>query len=201
MFISVEGIEGSGKSTLLDGIQHALETDGHRIVRVREPGGTPAGDRVRELFLDAALGKVDPLAEMMLINASRAQLTQDVIRPALAKGFVVLCDRYVHSSLAYQGFGRGIPLETVREVCRIATNGLMPDLTIFVDVSVETSMERVAQRGKPDRLDRESAAFHQRVRDGYRRLALTDDRIVTVDGELDADAVLDAALAAVAVIA
>ena len=201
MFISVEGIEGSGKSTLLDGIQHALETDGHRIVRVREPGGTPTGDGVRRLFLDDASVRIDPLAEVMLMNASRAQLTQDIIRPALAQGFVVLCDRYVHSSLAYQGFGRGIPVETVREVCRIATNGLMPDLTIFVDVSVETSMARVAQRGKPDRLDRESAAFHHRVRDGYRQLALTDDRIVTVDGELGPDAVLDAALAAVATIA
>jgi len=199
MFISVEGIEGSGKSTLLDGLEHALRTDGHRIVRVREPGGTPAGDRVRALFLDPAV-QIDPLTEMMLINASRAQLTRDVIRPALAQGAAVLCDRYVHSSLAYQGYGRGIPVETVREVCGIATGGLMPNLTIFVDVTVETSMARVAQRGKPDRLDRESAEFHHRVRDGYRQLALNDDRIVTVDGELGPEAVLDAALAALAVL-
>lgn len=200
MFITVEGIEGSGKSTLLDGLEHALATDGHRIVRVREPGGTPAGDRVRGLFLDPAV-QIDGVTEMLLINASRAQLTHDVIRPALERGDSVLCDRYVHSSLAYQGFGRGLPLETVRDVCRIATGGLMPDLTIFVDVSVETSMARVAQRGKPDRLDAESAAFHQRVREGYRKLVLTDENIVTIDGELAPEAVLDAALAAVSVIA
>lgn len=201
MFISLEGIEGCGKSTLLDGIAHALETEGRRIVRVREPGGTPAGDRVRALFLDTNV-RIGGLTEMMLINASRAQLTADVIRPALAEGSVVLADRYVHSSLAYQGYGRGVPLETVSKVCEIATDALMPDLTLFVDISVETSLRRVAQRGETiDRLDGETRAFHERVREGYKRLAEHDGRVVTVDGELPPEAVLDAALAAIATLA
>lgn len=201
MFISLEGIEGCGKSTLLDGIAHALETEGRRIVRVREPGGTPAGDRVRALFLDSDV-RIGGVTEMMLINASRAQLAADVIRPALADGSVVLADRYVHSSLAYQGYGRGVPLETVAKVCEIATGGLMPDLTLFVDISVETSLRRVAQRGETiDRLDGETRAFHERVREGYKRLAEHDERVVTVDGELPPEAVLDAALAAIATLA
>jgi len=201
MFISLEGIEGCGKSTLLDGIAHALETEGRRIVRVREPGGTPAGDRVRALFLDTNV-RIGGVTEMMLINASRAQLTADVIRPALADGSVVLADRYVHSSLAYQGYGRGVPLETVSKVCEIATDGLMPDLTLFVDISVETSLRRVAQRGETiDRLDGETHAFHERVREGYKRLAEHDERVVTLDGELPPEAVLDAALAAIATLA
>lgn len=201
MFISLEGIEGCGKSTLLDGIAHALETEGRRIVRVREPGGTPAGDRVRDLFLDSKV-RIGGVTEMMLINASRAQLTADVIRPALAENSVVLADRYVHSSLAYQGYGRGVPLETVAKVCEFATDGLMPDLTLFVDITVETSLRRVAQRGETiDRLDGETHAFHERVRAGYKRLAEHDERIVTLDGELAPEAVLDAALAAIATLA
>ena len=112
MFISFEGIEASGKSTLMAAVDHALRAEGQETLITREPGGTPAGNAVRKIFLQPGL-QFNPLAETLLVNASRAQLVSDVIRPALARGVVVLCDRYVHSTLAYQGYGRGLPIDLV----------------------------------------------------------------------------------------
>lgn len=196
MFISFEGIEGSGKSTLMAAVERALRAEGHEVLLTREPGGTPAGDAVRQIFLQPGLA-VNPIAEMLLINASRSQLVADVIRPALERGTVVLCDRYVHSSLAYQGYGRGLSLELVRTVCDAATGGLMPDLTLLVDISPETSRRRVASRGNGhDRLEREDDVFHRRVREGYLELARHDPRLVALDGERAPEQVVDAAMAA-----
>ena len=134
MFVSFEGIEGSGKSTLLAAVESALRAQGSDLVVTREPGGTPAGDAIRRVFIEPHF-ELSPMAETLLVNASRAQLVADVIGPALKDGKLVLCDRYVHSSLAYQGYGREQPLNAVRAICNAATGGLMPDLTLLIDVS------------------------------------------------------------------
>ncbi len=200
VFISFEGIEASGKSTLMAAVDHALRAQGHKTLITREPGGTPAGDAVRRIFLDPEMA-INPLTEMLLINASRAQLVADVIRPALESGVVVLCDRYVHSTLAYQGYGRGLPLDVVRAVCNAATGALMPDLTLLVDVSYETSRKRLASRGDGhDRVELEEDAFHHRVREGFLELGKHDPLVVTLDGERPAEEVVDAAMAALSAV-
>ena len=201
MFITFEGIEGSGKSTLMASIDHALRAQGQETLVTREPGGTPTGDAVREIFLEKPHLKIDPVAEALLINASRAQHVADVIRPALARGVVVLCDRYIDSSVAYQGYGRGVPLDLVRQICNAATGGLLPDLTLLVDVSVETSHARLAARGNGrDRMEREDADFHRRIREGYLEIGKHEPRVVTLDGERSPEEVADAALAALAAV-
>lgn len=201
MFISFEGIEGSGKSTVMAAVERALRADGHEVVVTREPGGTPAGDAAREILLHNRDMAISPVTELMLMNASRAQLVADIVRPALARGAVVLCDRYMHSSLAYQGYGRGIPLDVVRAVCDAATGGLMPDLTLLIDVSYETSRARLSERSADhDRMEREEEAFHRRVRDGYLDMAKRDERFVRIDGERAPEEVADAALAALSAV-
>ncbi len=179
-------------------VDAVLRGRGYATLGVREPGGTPAGDAVRAIFLQPGM-RLDPRAELLLINASRAQLVDEIIRPALARETAVLCDRYVDSTLAYQGYGRGLPLETVQNVCAAATGGLMPDLTLLVDVSTETSRSRLAERGRAvDRIEHEDGAFHRRVREGFLELAKRDSRVVRIDGERPAGAVIDAAMAALA---
>lgn len=201
MFISFEGIEGSGKSTVMAVIERALREEGHEVVVTREPGGTPAGDAAREILLHRRDVAINPLTELMLMNASRAQLVSDVVRPALARGAVVLCDRYVHSSLAYQGYGRGLSLDLVRAVCDAATGRLMPELTLLIDVSYETSRARIAERNQNhDRMEREAEEFHRRVREGYLELARHDERFVRIDGERAPEEVADAAMAALSAV-
>ncbi len=174
----------------------ALREEGLETVLTREPGGTPAGDAVREIFLHSA-ATLTPMTELLLINASRAEFVAGVIRPALERHAAVLCDRYTHSSLAYQGYGRGLPLELVRMTCAAATGGLAPDLTIYVDISYERSRERLAERGHGnDRMERQDADFFRRAREGFRELARRDPRIVQIDGEAPADEVMAQAMAA-----
>ena len=199
-FISFEGIEGSGKSTLMAAVERALRAEGRDVLVTREPGGTPAGDRVRSIFLDPELS-LRPVSEVLLVNASRAELVASVILPALERDAVVLCDRYVHSTLAYQSYGRGLPLDLVRSLCDAATGGLMPDLTLLTDVSHETSRERLANRGAiHDRVEREPVAFHNRVREGFLDLARHDPRLVALDAERSQEEVLDAAMAALSAV-
>ena len=200
MFISFEGIEGSGKSTLMGAIDRALRAQGRETVMTREPGGSPFGDTVRGIFLKPGL-TINPLAEVLLVNASRAQLVREVIFPALEQGHVVLSDRFVHSTLAYQGYGRGLSLELVQTICNIATGGLAPDITLLVDVSCETSRNRLALRSdRRDRLEHEDEAFHRRVREGYLELGKRDAKIITIDGERPMDDVVDAAMAALSAV-
>jgi dTMP kinase len=171
MFVVVEGIEGSGKSTLVAAIAGELRAAGRDVVVTREPGGTPLGDAVRDLFLNRAL-EISPPAESMLVNAARAQHVTDVIRPALAAGRVVLCDRFVDSTLAYQGYGRRGDLEALRVVCGIATGGLEADFTLVLDLAVGTARQRMRERCAPsDRIESEADAFHERVRQGFLELA------------------------------
>ncbi len=201
MFITVEGIEGCGKSTLLAGLSERLRDEGREIIVTREPGGSPAGDAVRAIFLDPAL-VVAPLTEAFLINASRVQHVLETIEPALRRGAAVLCDRYVDSTLAYQGYGRGIDLALLRSVCDAATGGLMPEATFILDVPVAISRERVAsRRAALDRVEAEDDAFHERVRRGYLDLARTAPRYHVIDATKSARDVLADALGVIAGIA
>jgi dTMP kinase len=196
VFISFEGIEASGKSTVMAAVKRALLAQGTEVVTSIEPGGTPAGEAIRGVFLKPGTNLL-PVTELLLINASRAQLVAEVIQPALARGAAVLVDRYVHSTIAYQGHGRGLPLELVQTVCNAATGGLMPDLTLLMDVTLETSGRRIAARGEVvDRMEQEGMAFHQRVRRGFLEMAAHDDRVVAINGERSPEEVADAAMAA-----
>jgi dTMP kinase len=194
-FFVVEGIEGSGKSSLLAAIADHLRSRIRDVLVTREPGGTPLGDAVRAVFLDRAIS-IDALAEALLVNAARAQHVCDVVRPALAAGRVVLCDRYVDSTLAYQGYGRGLSLPLLRDISHAANGGLEADLTLVIDVPVAVSRARTRLRDRSvDRLESEDDAFHERVRRGYLELA-SSPRHRLLDGTRAPDQVLQAALRA-----
>lgn len=192
-----EGIEACGKSTLLTGLAQRLRAEGRDVLVTREPGGTELGERIRELVL-APEERVAPATEALLMSADRAQHVAEVIRPALAAGTWVLCDRFTTSTFAYQGYGHGVPLDSLRALAAIATGGLEPDVVLLVDVPVAVSRERVVNRatasGKPtDRLEREDTAFHARVREGYLALAREDRRIAVLDGSRPAAELIEAA--------
>jgi dTMP kinase len=178
-FITFEGIEGCGKTTQLRRLAERL---GARAVVTREPGGTAIGRAVREVLLDPGNRAMSPTAELLLYFADRAQHVAEVVRPALAEGRVVLCDRHVESSLAYQGHGRGL-----------ATGGLRPDAIVLVDVPVEVGLLRVGRRGAHDRLEAEDREFHERVRGGYEALLAEEpSRWLRLDGTAPPDAVFEA---------
>ncbi len=194
MFITVEGIEGCGKSTLLAGLSERLRDRGGEIIVTREPGGTAVGDAVRETFLKLEL-KPAALTEAFLINAARVQHVVELIAPALSRGATVLCDRFIDSTLAYQGYGRGVDLGLLRNLCNIATDGLTPDLTIVLDIPVAISRERVrARHGRLDRMESEDDAFHVRVRDGFLTLARNGGRYRVLDGTRPPEELVAAAL-------
>ena len=177
--IAFEGVEGSGKSTQLELLRQLLEEQGRDVVVTREPGGTPAGERVRELLLDREV-ELHPRAEALLFAAARAELVEAVIRPALERGAVVLCDRYLDSSLAYQGGARGLGRDPVEQVNRFATGGLVPDLVVLLDLDPADGLARRAR--DPDRIEAQDLGFHRRVRDAFRDLAAADpDRFAVVD--------------------
>ncbi len=191
MFVTFEGIEGSGKSTLIEHVRRRSDVFGIPVVTTREPGGTPLGDAVRAVFLDPAL-RIDPIAEVFLVNASRAQLVVDVIRPALRKEQIVLCDRFFDATVAYQGFGRGLDVEVLIELSLAATQSLAPDLTFLLDVPVDLAFERLRMRQArsgvvPDRMEREDGEFHERVRRGYLTLAERFPRFIVLDARRPPD--------------
>jgi dTMP kinase len=189
-FITFEGIEGCGKTTQLRRLAARL---GPGCVVTREPGGTAIGGAVRQVLLDPANRGLTPMAELLLYFADRAQNVAEVVRPALAAGRVVLCDRHVESSLAYQGYGRGLPLEAIRALAALATGGLRPDMIVLLDVPVEVGLARVGQRGAHDRLEAEVREFHDRVRAGYESLRAEEaSRWLVLDGAASPDAVFAA---------
>ena len=180
LFITFEGGEGCGKSTQARALFRNIRGSGVPVILTQEPGGTPLGREVRQ-WLKGEFDS-DPVAELLLFNASRAQLVNNVIRPALKGGKVVLCDRFYHSTIAYQGYGRGLDLEMIDTVNNIATSGLKPDLIIFLDTDVEQALSR--KRNK-DRFEHEDIAFHKRVKQGYLEMCKADPKLLMViDGSL-----------------
>lgn len=178
-FITFEGPDGSGKSTQIELLVDHLRLKGWDVLTTREPGGTPIGDQIRKVLHDVANTEMVFEAEILLYSASRAQLVGQAIRPALAQGAVVLSDRYADSTIAYQGYGRGLDLAVLRRITDFATGGLTPDLTIFLDVPVELGLERkrlalMQHSGEWNRLDQEDVGFHRRVRQGYLELAAAE---------------------------
>ena len=172
-FVSFEGIDGCGKRTLMDRLAGWLTEAGVPNIRVREPGGTAIGEKIRDILLDPASSEMIGRAEVLLYSASRAQLTWQVIVPAMEKGAWVLADRFVDATFAYQGFGRGFDLEHLGMIQRWATGGLMPDKTVLLDCDVDLATSRLSGRDglDRDRIEREEGAFHRKVRDGYLALA------------------------------
>jgi len=183
-FVTFEGIDQSGKSTQLELLAADIRRAGLEVLTVREPGGTPLGDAVREMLLGPEHTGMDPWAEALLYAAARAQLVKDVIRPALGRGTIVLSDRYIDSSLVYQGIARGLGKERILDLNQGATGGLMPDLTLVLHLDVGTSRERLAARGTAeDRIEGEPLDFHHQVEDGYRQLEqMYPARVVGIDG-------------------
>ncbi|WP_199099194.1 dTMP kinase [Dyella sp. ASV21] len=196
-FISLEGGEGAGKSTLLAGLQRHLVSRGVSLVQTREPGGTALGEAVRAIVLNPQHRDMCAEAELLLMFASRAQLVRECIEPALAAGQWVLCDRFTDASYAYQGGGRGVPAERIVTLERWATEGLVPDLTLLLDLPVATGRARAAGRGEADRIEVEEDAFFERVRSTYRaRAAAEPKRFRLIDASLTPEQVLAAATAA-----
>jgi dTMP kinase len=166
LFVVLEGGEGVGKTTQWRRLAETLRDVGHEVVAVREPGGTPAGDAIRALLLDPA-SSLEPSTEALLFAASRAQLVRDVITPALSRGAIVLVDRFLLSTYAYQGAGRGLPIDALQAVNAVATGGRSPDLTLLLNVPLDVAMQRMRARGAADRLEQESPLFHERVRSAF----------------------------------
>lgn len=194
MFITLEGPEGSGKSSQLPALAEYLRSRGYTVLTTREPGGTPIGDQVRQVLTRMENQGMSPRSETLLFCAARAQLVDQVIRPALARGEVVISDRYADSTLAYQGYGHGNDLAVLRQLLHFATGGLWPDLTLLLDVDSAAGLERRrSSGGEWNRLDDYALSFHQRVRQGYLDLARSQaERWVVVDAAQSMDAVQQA---------
>ncbi len=191
LFVTFEGPDGSGKTTQVARLAESLRAAGRDVIATREPGGTRIGDQVRAILHAPENRSMRPVTELLLYCASRAQLVSEVIRPHLERGGIVLSDRYADSSLAYQGYGRGIDLIPLRAILAFATDGLRPDLTLLLDLDAEEGLRRRrGSGGEWNRLDQEAVAFHTRVREGYLALARAEpDRWVVIDAARGAEEV------------
>lgn len=178
-----EGVEGAGKSTQIPLLASYLTSNGISAVCTLEPGGTEVGQRIREILLDPSLSNMDAVAELMLYAAARAQHVQEVILPSINEGKTVICDRFSDSTIAYQGYGRGLDLGLIKTLDDMATAGLSADLTIILDLPVQAGLERNTEAGKRDRLELEPHSFHEKVREGFHRIAAGRPKAVLLSGE------------------
>lgn len=191
LFITFEGPEGSGKTTQIGLLAADLIERRHRVFITREPGGTAIGEAVRAVLLNPAHVEMSERAEALLFNAARAQLVDQMIRPALERGETVLCDRYGDSTLAYQGYGHGQPLEPLRRLIAYATGGLVPDLTVYLDLDVRVGLarKRIGAAEEWNRIEEKALAYHEAVRRGYLEMAAADPRWLVVDAAQPVDAI------------
>ena len=181
LFITFEGGEGSGKSSQAKSLYGRLKRRGIPVILIHEPGSTTLGQRISRLLKWAHNTEISPLSELLLFNAARSQLVSRVIKPALEQGKVVICDRFADSTLAYQSFGRGLSLDTVKQINGLACQGVQPDITFLLDIPVEAGLSR-KDKNKPDRFEKEPLAFHKKVRQGYLELAQREpERFLVID--------------------
>lgn len=183
-FITIEGCEGSGKTTILKMLCQEFKENNIKYFSTREPGGSKISEQIRNVILNVENTKMDYMTEALLYAASRRQHLEEVVKPALEEGNIVICDRYLDSSLAYQGYARGLGIKEVYEINMYATSGFLPELTIYVDIPVEVGLERISNNNRDvNRLDLEKVSFHNKVREGYLEIAkMYPDRIVKIDG-------------------
>ena len=180
MFISFEGIEGSGKSTQIDLLESHLKELGYKVEKLREPGGTLMGEKIRDIFLQDTSEKVDPITEAFLLYASRKHLDQNFLREKINQGYIVIADRYSDATVAYQCFGKGLEKDFI-DLIHNSSNLLTPDLTFYMDISAEMSRERISDR-EMDRMESESVEFFDRVRQGYLQIAAENpERVISLD--------------------
>jgi len=192
LFITVEGPDGAGKTTQLKLLAQELEMAGIEVVLTREPGGTEIGDHIRSLILDPAFAKMADMTEILLYAASRAQHVNELILPALDEGKIVLCDRFVDASVAYQGYGLGFPVETIEQVNAHATGGLVPDRTYLFDLTVEDAKKRMHARGALDRIEQRDDTFRQRVYDGFMAIAAEEPaRVRRIDANREVEEIAE----------
>ena len=197
IFITIEGPDGSGKTTALQQVVPRLQQEMNRkVVATREPGGSPIAEKIRSLILDPSHTDMDSRTEALLYAASRRQHLIEKVLPVLESGDVIFCDRFVDSSIAYQGYARGIGEEGIREINEFATEGIEPDVTLYIDVPAEVGIQRIhanLDEREYNRLDQEKLAFHEKVRAGYQQLAQANpERIVVVDGTMSRESVAEA---------
>jgi len=183
MFITLEGPDGSGKSMQIPALAEFIRSQGYEVLTTREPGGTNIGDQIRQVIMKLGNTSMHPRTEILLFCAARAQIVEEVLRPALQRGVVVISDRYADSTLAYQGYGHGVDLDEVTRLLKFTTGGLRPDLTLLLDVDAETGLRRrQSSGGEWNRLDAYALSFHKRVREGYHQLAAAEpERWRTID--------------------
>lgn len=181
-FITFEGTDGSGKTTQIKLLEEYIKNKGYELVLTREPGGTKVSELIRDLVLDPSNSEIVPLTEMIMYAASRAQHVLQLIKPAIEGGKIVICDRFVDSSYAYQGSGRGVDLKVIADVNRVAIDGMSPDITFFLDIDPEIAIKRRINATGADRIEQEKIDFHRRVYDGYKKMALLfPERIKTIN--------------------
>ncbi|MBU3178937.1 dTMP kinase [Clostridium estertheticum] len=180
--IVLEGPDGSGKTTQIKLLEKHLQDSGYEVVRVREPGGTEISEKIREIILDNDNCKMSYMCEALLYAASRAQLVNEVIKPALEKGKIVICDRFVYSSMVYQGIGRGLGMERIKSINEVALDGLKPDLTFMITIPYEEGLNRKKKQGNLDRLENSGNEFHKKVFEGYMDICIKYDKIEVLDG-------------------
>ncbi|MBN1303366.1 MAG: dTMP kinase [Anaerolineales bacterium] len=190
MFITLEGPEGSGKTSHIPYLVECLKERGYKVFATREPGGTSIGEQIREVLSNLKNTEMNPRTEILLFQAARAQIVEEVIKPRLENSEIVLCDRYADSTIAYQGYGHRVDLDQLRRVIKFATNGLVPDLTILLDLDVKVGLQRKKKADEWNRLDAYTVEFHQRVRAGYLELVQKEpERWRVVDASQNWDTV------------